>query len=95
MRDAAGNEVMSGQETNLVIAIVRRFAGMVSDLLAGLQWLPFNFTLFRNGEQAGTYTRLLGSFRDRYLLEAGPPLVDVDRRLLLALAIALDALQAR
>lgn len=95
VRDAAGNEVMTGQETNLVIALVRRFAGMVSDMLAGLQWLPFNFTLFRNGEQAGTYTRILGSFRDRYVVEAGPPLGDVDRRLLLALAVALDALQDR
>lgn len=95
VRDAAGTEVMSAQEANIVIAIVRRFAGMVSDLLAGLQWLPFNFTLYRGGEQAGTYQRLLGSFRDRYLLEAGPPLGDVDRRLLLAFAVALDALQDR
>jgi hypothetical protein len=33
--------------------------------------------------------------KDRYVLELGPDLGDVDRRLLIAFAVALDALQAR
>ncbi len=60
-----------------------------------LQWLPFNFVLLKDGGEAGTYRRVLGKLRDRYVLELEPPLQDVDRRLVLALAIALDALQDR
>ena len=60
-----------------------------------LTWLPFNFVLVRGGQQAGTYKRVLGKFRDRYILELEPELEAVDRRLIVALAIGLDALQDR
>jgi uncharacterized protein YxjI len=80
IRDAAGNEL---------------FVGHISDMFSILEWLPFNFLLLRNGEHAGTYKRVLGKFRDRYVLEIGAPLEDVDRRLVLALSVALDALQDR
>jgi uncharacterized protein YxjI len=66
----------------------------VSDWLAALTWLPFNFLLKRGDEQIGTYRRVLGKLRDRYVLELGPGF-DADRRLVLAFAIALDALQDR
>jgi uncharacterized protein YxjI len=95
IRDADGNEVFQGRETSLVIALIRRFAGIASDWLDVLQWLPFNFVLLKDGAEGGTYRRVLGKLRDRYVLELGPPLHDVDRRLVLALAIALDALQDR
>jgi len=95
VRDAAGNELFEGYESNLVIALLRRFAGAASEWLSAAQWLPFNFVLMRNGHDAGTYRRVLGKLRDRYVLEFGPPLEDVDRRLALALAVALDALQDR
>jgi hypothetical protein len=38
---------------------------------------------------------VLGALRDRYLLELGPELRDVDRRLIVALTIGVDALQDR
>jgi len=95
VRDAEGNELFEGHESNLLIALVRRFAGLVSDTLDVLQWLPFNFVLLKNGEEAGTYKRVLGKLRDRYVLELGPGLEHVDRRLVLAFAVALDALQDR
>ena len=95
VRDAAGNELFEGYESNLVIALLRRCAGAASEWLSAAQWLPFNFVLMRNGHDAGTYRRVLGKLRDRYVLEFGPPLEDVDRRLALALAVALDALQDR
>jgi len=38
---------------------------------------------------------VLGAVRDRYVLELGPELVGVDRRLVLAFTVALDALQDR
>ena len=65
------------------------------DLFSLLEWLPFNFVLRRGGDQVGTYKRVLGKFRDRYVLELGPELGDVDRRLIVAFAIGLDALQDR
>jgi uncharacterized protein YxjI len=95
VRDAGGNELFEANEASWVVALVRRLAGVVSDWLAALTWLPFNFVLNRDGEQVGTYRRVLGKFRDRYVLELGPGLQHVDRRLVLAFAVALDALQDR
>jgi hypothetical protein len=60
-----------------------------------LQWLPFNFVLVRDGQRVASYRRVLGTFRDRYLLELEASLEGLDRRLLLAFAIGLDALQDR
>jgi uncharacterized protein YxjI len=95
VRDASGEELFEGYESSLPIAIVRRVADLGPDWLSLLQWLPFNFTLRRNGEEAGKYRRVLGKLRDRYVLELGEGLRDADRRLVLAFAIALDALQDR
>ena len=77
-----------------MIALLRRFADLGPDWLSLLTWLPFNFVLLRNGEQVGTYKRVLGKLRDRYVMELDEG-ADIDRRLLLAFAIALDALQDR
>jgi uncharacterized protein YxjI len=95
VRDAAGTELFEAHEASWVIALLRRFAGLVSDWLDVLMWLPFNFLLLRNGEQVATYRRVLGKFRDRYVLELGPGLEGVDRRLVIAFTVALDALQDR
>ena len=70
-------------------------AGFLPEWLSLLTWLPFNFVFLRSGVQVGTYRRVLGKLRDRYVLELSEPLADVDRRLLLAFAIGLDALQDR
>ena len=96
VRDAAGQELFSAEEQSLVIALVRRFAGYVP--VAGsllLEYIPFNFTFARGGAEAGRYSRVIGSFRDKYVLEPGEALEGVDRRLVLAFAVALDALQDR
>ena len=96
VRDDAGQELFSAEEQSLVIALVRRFAGYVP--VAGsllLEYIPFNFTFARGGAEAGRYSRVIGSFRDKYVLEPGEELEGVDRRLVLAFAVALDALQDR
>jgi uncharacterized protein YxjI len=95
VRDAAGDEVLEAHETSWIVALLRRFADVVSDALSALTWLPFNFVLLRDGRQVGTYRRVLGKLRDRYVLELEPELGDVDRRLIVAFAIGLDALQDR
>ena len=48
----------------------------------------------RRPSEVGTYKRVLGKFRDRYVLELEPA-PGVDHRLLVAFAIGLDALQDR
>jgi uncharacterized protein YxjI len=95
VRDAEGTELFEAHEASWPIALLRRFADVVSDWLSALTWLPFNFTLRRGDEEVGTYRRVLGKLRDRYVLEVGAPLEDVDRRLLIAFAVGLDALQDR
>ena len=95
VRDAQGNELFEAYEASWVIALVRRFAGLGVDWLDVLTWLPFNFRLLRDGREVGTYRRVLGKLRDRYVLELEPGLEDVDRRLVLAFAVGLDALQDR
>ena len=95
IRDSAGTELFESHETSWFVALLRRFADVASDWLSPLAWLPFNFVLRRQGEPVGSYKRILGTFRDRYLLELEPGLEDVDRRLVLAFAVALDALQDR
>lgn len=95
VRDAAGTEVLEGHEASWVVALIRRFASLGPDVLSLLEWLPFNFVLRKDGRQVGTYRRVLGKFRDRYVVELDPELGDVDRRLIVAFAVGLDALQDR
>jgi uncharacterized protein YxjI len=93
--DADGAELFEAHEASWLIALVRRVADLGIDWLSLLQWLPFNFVFMRDGQQIGTYRRILGKLRDRYTLELGPETTHVDRRLALAFAVALDALQDR
>ena len=95
VRDTSGEELLEAHEASWIVALLRRLGDIGPDLFSLLEWLPFNFLLRRDGEQAGTYKRVLGTMRDRYVLEIGPELADVDRRLLVAFAIGLDALQDR
>ncbi|HEY7381738.1 MAG TPA: hypothetical protein VH572_11030 [Gaiella sp.] len=97
--DAGGTEVLEAYEASWAIALVRRFIDLVpfvGDILFGLQWLPFNFVLRREGEEVGYYRRVLGKLADRYVLEVDHERsTGVDRRLLVAFTVALDALQDR
>jgi uncharacterized protein YxjI len=96
--DPSGSELFEAHESSWPIALIRRFAGfvpVVGSYLDVLSWLPFNFVINRNGTQIGSYRRVLGKLRDRYVLELTPDAGEIDRRLLVAFAIALDALQDR
>jgi uncharacterized protein YxjI len=95
VRDTAGNDLLEAYEASWIVALVRRIADIGVDWLSLLAWLPFNFVLRRGDQQVGSYKRVLGKFRDRYLLELGPEVGDVDRRLIAAFAVGLDALQDR
>ena len=83
------------KEKSPAVAIVRRVLQFVSDVGAFANFVPFNFIFERNGEVVGSYHRVWGSLADRYALEVSDALKTLDRRLLLALGILLDALQDR
>ena len=95
VRDASGTELLEAHEASWIMALVRRFADLGADWASLLTWLPFNFVLRRGDEEVGKYKRVLGKLRDRYVLELAPEIRDVDRRLIIAFAVGLDALQDR
>jgi uncharacterized protein YxjI len=95
VRDVDGNDLFEAHEASWIIALLRRIGDIGPDFVSLLEWLPFNFVLEREGQQVGTYKRVLGKLRDRYLLELDDAFGDADRRLVLAFAVALDALQDR
>jgi len=84
--DAQGTVVATATEQNVVVAIVRR----VVDLP-----LPFHFDLVSDGQRLGELRRVF-SVRDRYELDlSGDSDHRLDRRVAIALGVALDALQSR
>src|SRR3954447_16978719 len=95
VRGPDGGELLEAHEASWIIALVRRFADLGPDWVSLLTWLPFNFVLRRGEQDMGTYKRVLGKFRDRYVLELAPEMRDADRRLIVAFAVGLDALQDR
>jgi uncharacterized protein YxjI len=74
-----------GQETNMTVAILRRF-------MESLSWLPYHFAFTVNGYTSFTVDKQWG-LRDRYIVDIPDP--NLDRRLVIAMAVALDALQGR
>lgn len=90
-----GTVLFEAHEASWPIAIIRRAGQFLPQELGLLSFLPFNFALVRDGQPVGSYRRVMGKLRDRYVLELGPELADADRRVLLAFAVALDALQDR
>jgi uncharacterized protein YxjI len=95
VRDPAGQELFEAHEASWIIALLRRVGQLGPDWFDLLTWLPFNFVLRRNDSEVGRYKRVLGTVRDRYLLELEPGLEDFDHRLVVAFTVALDALQDR
>ncbi len=93
--DASGDRLFESQESNLLVAIVRRFGDLIPYVGWALEYVPFNFVLRKDEQEIGFYRRVLGQLRDRYVLELKPGAATVDRRLVVAFAIALDALQDR
>src|SRR5918911_2839372 len=80
VRGPGGDTLFESHESSWIIAIVRRFADLGPDWLSILTWLPFNFVLKRGDDEIGTYRRVLGKLRDRYVLELGDGFA-ADRRL--------------
>jgi uncharacterized protein YxjI len=76
----------TGQERSLLVALLRRFSD-------NLSWLPYHFDFVTaEGRPAFSVVRKWG-LRDRYLVTIDDEALD--RRLVVAMAVGLDALQSR
>jgi hypothetical protein len=96
--DSSGAEVATARERSLVIALFRRLVGLIPLIGDLADWLPIPYHFdFRRGEQElGTHRRRIGRIGDVYDIDmSGDPERTVDRRLVLALAVGMVALQAR
>jgi uncharacterized protein YxjI len=96
--DANGTEVAQAQEKSVVVALFRRLIGLVPFVGDFADWLPipYHFTFTHDGELLGTHTRQGFKIRDTYTIDMTPDSQRrLDRRLILAIAVGMDALQAR
>lgn len=95
--DPAGTEIAWAQERSLGAALFRRFCGFVPFIggLLDLIPIPYHFDYHAGENVVGGLQRLY-SIRDRYVLDlSGDSGHVIDRRLALALAVGMDAMQAR
>lgn len=86
------------RERNLAVALFRRVVGFIPYVGGFADWLPipYHFTFTRDGQEIGVHRRRIGSFRDVYDIDmTGDAERSLDRRLVLAAAVGMDALQAR
>jgi uncharacterized protein YxjI len=96
--DGQGNEIAIAQERNFAVALFRRFVGLIPYVGDFADWLPiaYHFDFLRDGEKLGSHNRQLWKFRDVYTIDLSEDTRrTLDRRLILAAAVGMDALQAR
>ena len=89
---------VQAQEQNLLVALFRRLVGFVPYVGDFADWLPipYHFEFLHDGQEIGVHKRRFGKFRDVYDIDmSGDPERRFDRRLVLAVAVGMDALQAR
>jgi uncharacterized protein YxjI len=79
-----GLPTTTGEERSQVIALLRRFSE--------IDFLPYHFDFLTGGAPAFSVEKKWG-LRDMYLVRIQHP--QLDRRLVIAMAVALDALQGR
>jgi len=95
---ASGEEVARAAEKSLGVALFRRLIGFVPFVGSYADWLPipYHFDFKRGNTLLGTHVRQAFKFRDTYTIDmSGDPERTLDRRLVLAIAVGMDALQAR
>ena len=96
--DASGVETCEAKERSLAVAIVRRVIGFVPYLGGVADWLPipYHFVFTRGDRVLVHHTRQAWKLTDHYTIDCRPDKErSLDRRLVLAAAVGMDALQAR
>ncbi len=98
INDASGAELATATEKNMWVALLRRAVGFIPYVDNVADWLPipYHFVFMRGEEIIGENTRQMWKIRDVYTIDmTRDPERTLDRRLVLALAVGMDALQAR
>jgi len=96
--DATGAELAKATERSLAVAVIRRVIGLVPFIGGFTDWvpIPYHFDFRRGDAVLATNTRRAFRVRDTYTIDlSGDPQRTLDRRLVLAAAVGMDALQAR
>jgi hypothetical protein len=98
--DSGGAEVATARERSVFVALLRRAVGFIPYIGDYADWLPipYHFDFVRDGKVLGTHERRTGlfKFRDVYDIDVSADTDHtLDRRLVLANAVGMDALQAR
>ena len=95
---ASGEELAITTEKSMPIALFRRAVGFIPYVENVADWLPipYHFVFKRGEEIIGENTRQTFKIRDNYTIDMSADRQRVlDRRLVLAIAVGMDALQAR
>ena len=88
-------EVAIARESSTAIGILRRAIDFVP-YVGGFIPIPYNFEIVIDGEVVGRMNRKFARVRDQYILDlSGDRERGIDRRVAVALAVGLDALQNR
>ena len=97
LQDAEGNETGVAKERNLFAALFRRFATLVPYIgeFLGLMPIAYHFDFRAPDETLEASVERIWSIRDRYRLMVTDDGQDIDRRLLVGMAVCMDALQRR
>ncbi|WP_328882490.1 hypothetical protein [Streptomyces sp. NBC_00299] len=89
--DQPGSVAAVGRERNRVVAVLRRVWELLPLDLVPFVW-PYHFDFTSGDKQVMSVDKKIG-LRDRYLVDVASP--DLDLRLAIAQAVALDVLQSR
>jgi uncharacterized protein YxjI len=95
---ADGSQVCEATERSLPVAIFRRLVGFLPVVGDYADWLPipYHFVFQRGDQVLAHHTRRAFKIRDFYRIDCSPDTQHLlDRRLVLAAAVGMDALQAR
>jgi uncharacterized protein YxjI len=96
--DAAGNEIAYATEKSFAVALIRRLVGFIPylDNFADFLPIPYDFVFKRDETELGIHSRRRWKLRDVYTIDMSADAGrTIDRRMILAIAVGMDALQAR
>ena len=98
LHDAHGQQLCEARERSAGVALLRRAVGFVPYVDSVSDWLPipYHFEFVRGDQVLARHTRQSWKLTDHYTIDCTPDTEHLlDRRLVLAAAVGMDALQAR
>ena len=98
VNDANGQELFISTEKSMGVAVGRRAVGFIPYVENVANWLPipYHFVFTRGDQVLVNHTRERWKLTDHYRIDCTPDAArTLDRRLVLAAAVGMDALQAR